>query len=163
MSCIFFRPEGRFDPPLAIEPDSSMIVWFYIRPDSAASFEGSAIIYSDDPDEDSLVVITRGEPPSAVPSETSHFALYTLHSAFPNPFNSSTTIRFSTGSQAAPTRLAVYGIDGRLVEEFDGKWKMENGTEHSVVWNAEGLPAGIYLIRLESESEVKIIKAVLMK
>jgi hypothetical protein len=102
--------------------------------------------------------------PDAVPtSDTLHPSLFTLHSAFPNPFNSSTTIRFSTGSQAAPTRLAVYGIDGRLVEEFNGKWKMENGTEHSVVWNAEGLPGGIYLIRLESGREVKIIKSVLMK
>jgi hypothetical protein len=90
-------------------------------------------------------------------------SIFNLHSAFPNPFNSSTTIRFSTGSAARPTRLGVYGIDGRLVEEFDGKWKMENGTKHSVVWNAEGLPGGIYLIRLESGSEVKIIKAVLMK
>jgi hypothetical protein len=84
-------------------------------------------------------------------------------SAFPNPFNSSTTIRFSTGSQAAPTRLAVYGIDGRLVKEFDGKWKMENGTEHSVVWEAGDLPGGIYLIRLEGGGEVKTIKSVLLK
>jgi hypothetical protein len=59
--------------------------------------------------------------------------------------------------------LAVYGIDGRLVEEFDGKWKMENGTEHSVVWNAEGLPGGIYLIRLVAGGEVKTVKAVLLR
>jgi hypothetical protein len=101
--------------------------------------------------------------PETVPTETSHFTLYTLHSPFPNPFNSSTTIRFSTSWDAYPTRLAVYGIDGRLVKEFDGKWKMENGTEHTVVWEAVDLPGGIYLIRLESGAETRTVKAVLMK
>jgi len=48
-----------------------------------------------------------------------------LRAAFPNPFNSSTTISFSTGSSAHPTRLAVYALDGRLVKELEnGKWKM---------------------------------------
>jgi hypothetical protein len=90
---------------------------------------------------------------------------FQLFSAFPNPFNSTTRIRFTTGSQAAPTWLAVYGIDGRLVVDLlDRQGRLSYGSgEHSVVWNAEGLPGGIYLIRLESGNEVRTIKTLLMK
>lgn len=95
-------------------------------------------------------------------------------SAFPNPFNSMTTIRYSTGSAARPTRLAVYDINGRLVADLFGSTGVSAGranhpaaeggaTTHSVVWNADGLPGGIYLIRLESGNEVKTIKTLLMK
>ncbi len=167
MNCIFFRPDGYFDPPLEIEPDSSLTIWFYIRPDSAASLGGSVFIYSDDPDEDSLVIETRGEPPSSVPSTPFSAFDFQLYPAYPNPFNSSTSIRFSMGSQAAPARLAVYDLSGRLVDTLWNRpgSEIENQKSEirSVVWNADALPGGIYLIRLQSGSEIQTIKAVLIK
>jgi len=34
---------------------------------------------------------------------------------------------------------------------------------HSVVWNAAGLPGGIYLIQLQSSGDKQTTKAILMK
>jgi hypothetical protein len=40
----------------------------------------------------------------------------------------------------------VYGIDGRLVKELVNGRLAEG--EHRLVWNAEGLPTGVYFIKL---------------
>ena len=69
---------------------------------------------------------------------------------YPNPFNSTTTIRYSGGLETATTRLAVYGLDGRLVAEFDPPYPPCNsrGGLQTVLWNAAGVPAGQYIIKL---------------
>jgi len=97
-----------------------------------------------------------------------------LLSAFPNPFNSSTTISYSVGQVSKPVRLAVYDMNGRLVADLLGSTGISAGqgfhsaaegraTVHSLLWDADGLPGGLYLIRLESGNEVKTIKTLLMK
>ncbi len=85
-------------------------------------------------------------------------------SAFPNPFNSSTTITFGLG-KPAPTRLSIYDLQGRLVADLlDRQGRLWYGAgEHKVVWEADGMPGGIYLIRLESGSDVQTTKMVLLK
>jgi len=81
---------------------------------------------------------------------------------FPNPFNGSATIRFSTGPVNREATLRVYGVDGRLVQElWAGKRPMYQAQQ--ITWDAEGLPGGIYLIRLDSGHEVTTTKAVLLK
>jgi len=70
-----------------------------------------------------------------------------LQAAFPNPFNSSTTIVFGL-DKSAPTRIAVFGVDGRLVDEVvSGDF---SAGYHTVIWNAEGFPAGSYLVKMEA-------------
>ncbi len=56
----------------------------------------------------------------AVPSDNLQFTIFNLQSAYPNPFNSSTTIRFSLSAQSAKSavRLAVYDLQGRIVSEL---------------------------------------------
>jgi len=85
-----------------------------------------------------------------------------LDSPYPNPFNSSTTIRFGL-SKLAPTRIGIYGLDGRLVQElWTGRDAYPPG-EHSVIWNANGLPGGVYLLALESGGERMVRKVVLLR
>jgi hypothetical protein len=92
---------------------------------------------------------------SGIPTEL------TLYPPSPNPFNSSTTIAFSLPSASASASLRVYGLDGRLVQELlNGR--LEAG-EHRVIWNADLMPAGVYLVRLEGETGVKTVKAVMVK
>jgi len=84
---------------------------------------------------------------------------FAIQSISPNPFNNSTTIRFSL--PASSSSLSVYGLDGRLMDGMD-LGRLEAG-EHAVVWNAEGLPGGVYLVRLESGKNVRTTKAILLR
>jgi len=170
-SCITIPEAGGAE--IVVEPESGRQLWAYYRPAEGAALNQTFTISSDDPDEPEITIQATGDV-NAVPSDNLRSAFFTLHSAFPNPFNSSTTIRFSVGLEAQPTRLAVYGIDGRLVkelwtggdayptEERQAGARPMNQAEQ-VVWNAEGLPGGVYLIRLESGSDVRTMKAILLR
>ena len=83
-----------------------------------------------------------------------------LAGAYPNPFNSSTTITFGL-DKSAPTRLAVYDLQGMLVRELADE-RMASGT-HKVVWDAGDLGAGVYMVRLEGNTEAQIQKLVLLR
>jgi len=100
------------------------------------------------------------------------YALF-LAPPYPNPFNSTTTISFGL-SKLAPTRLAVFDIQGRLVQElWTGRDAYPTGSrqagrlsyagEHKVVWDASGVGAGVYLIRLESGGKTAAVKALVVK
>jgi len=98
-----------------------------------------------------------------IPSEDVLIPGESALSAFPNPFNSTTTISFSVRQASLPVRLAIYDLSGRLVTDLvTGKNDYHPG-QNKVVWNADSLPGGIYLIRLESGNESRAIKTLLLK
>jgi len=70
---------------------------------------------------------------------------YTLHQNYPNPFNPSTTIRFSLPQRSHVT-LKVFDVLGREVARLVNEKK--DAGEHRVVWDATGLPSGVYFYRL---------------
>ena len=81
-------------------------------------------------------------------------------SSFPNPFNSSTTIRYSL---PRPGRYAldVVDIQGRLVTRLADGWR-EAGS-YREVWNADQMVSGTYLIRtglsdVSKSIQIRIIK-----
>ena len=75
---------------------------------------------------------------------------FALHPAAPNPFNPSTTLRFSV-AEAGAARLAVYDTNGRWVRGLVDGYRPAG--QHAVVWNGtddSGRPvaSGVYLVRL---------------
>jgi hypothetical protein len=86
-----------------------------------------------------------------------------LKSISPNPFNSSIVISFEL-RVASPIDLKIYDISGRevwsMVSPPTGGWSIG---EHSVVWDAEGMPSGIYFVNLRYEGRSEIKKAILIK
>lgn len=87
-------------------------------------------------------------------------ARYSLEHNFPNPFNPSTTIRYSLPS-SAKVKLAVYDLLGREIatlvnEEQSAGWK-------EVQWNAASLSSGIYFYELTAGTYVEVKKLVLSK
>jgi hypothetical protein len=85
---------------------------------------------------------------------------FTLHPAYPNPFNPATTIRYEL-PQAAQVTLTIYDLLGREVTTL-----VEGYTQpghHETVWDAATQPSGIYLARLATPGYSKTIKLVLLK
>ncbi len=81
-----------------------------------------------------------------------------LLSAYPNPFHSQTTLRF-TLPVPGPVRLTVYDVLGREVARLaDG---YAEGGEHVATFDGSALPAGVYVWHLESETRVRTGRLVL--
>jgi hypothetical protein len=84
------------------------------------------------------------EDETAITIAPSEFRLY---SPSPNPFNSSTTITFDLPDMRE-VELIIYDLSGREV------WRLASGISHlgtnQVVWDAEGMPSGIYFAKLSA-------------
>jgi len=81
-------------------------------------------------------------------------------SAYPNPFNPTTTLVFSLPVSGL-TKIAVYDLAGRMVREL-ASGSFEAG-EYRVPFDASALPTGIYVARLESGSAALTAKLLLIK
>jgi hypothetical protein len=89
--------------------------------------------------------IAVGEPVST--EETTQAGTFTLHSAYPNPFATTTSIAFSLPT-ADHVRLTVYDVLGRRVATLiDG---VRESGEQTVRFDASNLGSGTYIYRLEA-------------
>ncbi len=88
-----------------------------------------------------------------------------LYGNYPNPFNPSTTIRFSL-SEVSDIKLNIYDLKGSLVITLaEGKFLPG---EYSLMWNGSDknnsqLPSGLYYISLTSGGRTFIHKSLLVK
>jgi 6-phosphogluconolactonase (cycloisomerase 2 family) len=84
-----------------------------------------------------------------------------LSGNYPNPFNPTTTIRFSLDA-SGPVLLKIYDSVGReaatIVDEY-----LESGMNYERTFDASGYASGIYFARLTSGDRSRFIKMVLMK
>jgi hypothetical protein len=74
--------------------------------------------------------------------------------AYPNPFNSQTSIQFSLAHEGNVT-VTIYDILGREVAQL-ANGPMAAG-EHRLNWRAEG-PTGLYLLRMQTSSGVSVMQ-----
>lgn len=85
---------------------------------------------------------------------------FDLRQNFPNPFNPSTSIRFSL-DEAASVSLTVYDPLGRLVTCLVDSWK-ESGT-HAVAFDGHTFSSGVYYYVLRAGSRELVRSMVLVK
>ncbi|RMD88645.1 MAG: T9SS C-terminal target domain-containing protein [Calditrichaeota bacterium] len=85
---------------------------------------------------------------------------FRLDQNYPNPFNPSTTIRFALPKRSHVS-LKLYDLLGREVATLVDE-EHEPG-EYKVVFEAHGLPSGVYFYRIEAEGFVKTRKLMLLK
>ncbi len=92
----------------------------------------------------------QGLPTSIVREEQAEVLppLFHLNQNFPNPFNPRTTITFEL-TRSAFVRLKVYDLLGREVATLlDG---MMTAGSHRAVFEARGIPTGLYIYRLSAD------------
>ncbi len=94
---------------------------------------------------------------------------FTLFPNYPNPFNSTTLIRYhlpAISSQQSAVSLKVYNIEGQLVRVLvDGE---QGAGRYEVTWDGcdsrgEPLSSGIYLCRMKAGGFTQTRKIVLLK
>jgi len=109
---------------------------------------------------DMFLIKTRPDPLDVPPDHIPTIPTRLELSAYPNPFNSSTTIVFSI-SQAATVKLNVYNLIGDPVCTLVDNWLVP-GT-YRARFDGEALSSGVYFCRMEAGREVRMQKMVLMK
>jgi len=75
-----------------------------------------------------------------------------LESAYPNPFNPSTTVVYSLRT-AARAVLSLHDVTGRTVRQID--LGFQPAGRHQQMFDAAGLTSGVYLLRLSAGAEVR--------
>lgn len=98
--------------------------------------------------------------PTGISDGEAEVKTYQLSDAYPNPFNPSTTIRFSIPS-AGNVKLIVFNTIGEEVSELLNDYKPAGN--YKVEFSAEGLTSGTYFYRIETASFVVTKKMVLLK
>jgi hypothetical protein len=97
---------------------------------------------------------------TSVAAETATPRRTMLHQNFPNPFNPSTTIRYTLPNRAHVS-LSVFNTLGQLVAQLV-EGEMDAGY-HEVKFGARGLSSGVYLYRLQADRNAETMKAVLVR
>ena len=83
-----------------------------------------------------------------------------LYPSYPNPFNPSTTISLGIANTAF-IKVSIYDVNGRLVDNLYNS--IISSGYHQLTWNATNKASGIYIVLLESASQVETQKLLLMK
>jgi hypothetical protein len=111
---------------------------------------GGAVHYTDPVRVSGVTGVTGGERPDS----------YTLSQGYPNPFNPSTRIRY-TLPVAARVRISVFNQLGQEVRILVNEFR-EAGL-YETAFDADGLPSGVYVYRMESGQFVDAKKVVLLR
>ena len=114
-----------------------------------------------------LLGLYRFNPNAITSVETANHtpSTFTLSTAYPNPFNASTTISF-TLNKPEKVNLAVYNLAGQKVRELAvGNY---SAGSHTAVWDGRddiGNPvsSGVYLARMESGGVSKVVRMAMVK
>jgi hypothetical protein len=99
-------------------------------------------------------VVSVDDLQSGIPEE------YELYQSYPNPFNPSTTIKFSL-PEAADVILNIYNTLGQKVAQLVSS-KLEAG-RYSYQWDAGNIATGLYIYELRTDKFVSVKKMMLLK
>ena len=151
-----------------VERDDTQLIWDLARSFETAEIDTDMVVYICGYAADGFLnnqtnsvatgrVWTR--PPLSAPKDAKPVrpASFGLNRTYPNPFNKSIMIDYSTLT-AGKVNLSVYDLTGRKVQT------LINGNSgpgsHIVNWSPDGIGAGVYLIRLEAGGNTSLQKAI---
>ncbi len=80
--------------------------------------------------------------------------------AHPNPFNVTTQLRYYL-PESGNVKLEVFDITGRRVATLADGW--QSAGEHHLLWSAQNVASGVYLMRLGVGKESLVQKVILLK
>lgn len=158
----------------AEDPDGDSLRYLWTRNGSAIGMDSSveAVFDESNRTETIRIELSDGElsidhewqfyvaQPDAAPFVGSVPDRHVLVSAYPNPFNSAVTIRYSV-PRAGRITVRVYDLSGRRLETLmEGHVPAGNGR---VRWRAKDYPSGTYFLRVMADGEMITQKLLLIK
>ena len=110
---------------------------------------------------DSSQLWFQGAMPVAIePAAPGLPTTFALLPAYPNPFNPSTTLRYDVAA-AGHVRITVFDALGREIALLVSE--EHTAGRHEISFNAQGLPSGLYLVRMEAGGGVQTQRVTLLK
>ena len=159
---MLFSPIG-FNAPAEFDVAAHSIeeVEIEFAPQQAGNYSDFMIVTTSNPDYTTFFINMSGEGLPNNFAETNEIApIAEISGNYPNPFNPETTLVYNL-KEAASITLGIYNIRGEeaaVLQQGD----MAAG-EHRVIWQAENLPAGVYLARLVAGEYITEHKLILLK
>ena len=150
------------DIPVRVNPGEEEDIRFLWLPQIERDLEGESIeLFHNDPEvENPIIIRLFGGTPNSVINNDLIPTDFTINGIFPNPFNSTTTISYSTPTQSNLS-LNIYNTKGQVVDTIiDG---VMLAGKHKVIWDANSNPAGLYFVKMESAEYLSIRKVLLVK
>lgn len=113
---------------------------------------------------DNLQVLTGLDTSAPIPPEGIPYS-YRIVSAFPNPFNPSTSIKYETAA-AGLVEWSIYNITGQIVRREE--ITVAAAGSHTFVWNGANsggysVPTGLYFARMKAGGHVATRKLLLLR
>jgi hypothetical protein len=85
---------------------------------------------------------------------------FALYPNWPNPFNSTTMIRYDV-PKTGEVSLTIFNLLGqRVATLFDGR---QLAGTHTIAWNASDFPSGLYFCRMNAVGFMQTRKMLLVK
>ncbi|MGE5353228.1 MAG: T9SS type A sorting domain-containing protein [Acidobacteriota bacterium] len=107
-----------------------------------------------------VVVVEYAAQTAGIVDNQTSLTDYSLAQNYPNPFNPSTTISYSLKKEGN-VKLTVYDALGKIVAVVVDEFKPAGS--YSAKFEAQSLPSGIYIYRLEAGEFISARKFILMK
>ncbi|MBC8214135.1 MAG: T9SS type A sorting domain-containing protein [Candidatus Marinimicrobia bacterium] len=87
---------------------------------------------------------------------------FQLYKSYPNPFNPVTTMSYQLPAHSS-VLLAIYNVNGQLIEELVSSGSMQEAGFHQVIWDASNYSSGIYFVKLTTDNNSIFNKITLLK
>ena len=125
--------------------------WFGIDDATVASVLGRSF---------STLPFINGGPTNTATEAAPVPAAFALQQNYPNPFNPQTTIPYVL-HRSGSVRLRVYDVQGRLLSTLIDQ--VQPAGQHTVTFEGNRLPSGVYFYRLETASGVQTKEMTLVR
>ena len=148
-----------------IDPMGNLEVPVQFYPDSTGIYNGTLTIFSNDSDEEQIILQLYGYTGSLGVNQVHSLENITLYQNHPNPFNPITIIRYDV-PKGLFVKIAIYDMIGRKVSTLVNSY--EQPGLKSIQWNGTddfGRPvsAGLYLYEIKAGGFRNVKKMVIIK
>jgi hypothetical protein len=147
------------ETPFTIPADSDTVLTLIFTPLADTLYSSTSTIISGEKERD-VNLSGQGYLPNSVIEDDVVPLEFALGNAYPNPFNSTTTIAYNL-SMSGEVRLSIHDLQGREITVLQNT--MQTAGLKKAIWNADDQPSGLYFCRLESVGKVATTKLMLVK